>query len=678
MSYRVEKEDGRDGRTIIIDGFEKGIADSPYTGIANMRNLNVKYYPGVAYGNYKRQPATLSWGAFTLTGSLSPGATTATLNAVWPYVSGTYPVTFSSAEVKNVVFTNGSAGLSWTGGLVNSATTAITVGGAVIGRIRFSCVGDTGIKYIIDDLGQIWKQIALNTSSFTIIQNSPTVGAGGQGIAFWNNYLVVFRLNFIDFCGNGTGDSAVTSSNWVSSTGQSAIGNISNLVLAGTVSAGAVSATISTYTDAGGNNRTTTWFGATGTYQLVLSSSGETIPVSLTNGSGTVTFAYPAQIGGTASGNKINILVGGNQMTLIPRRDANLYFTNGNGVGSIGLPLGISFNPVNIPTTNGTSYTITYRAVGIPTLDTAIWLDELQKDMIISGKNTLYPWSFAGTVIDGVPIPIPEQISKTINILNNIYVFAGFKGNIYLSNGSSAQPFKKMPDYIANNSAISVNDKFAPIDPQWLWGGVMSHRLRLFFQALAIDSATGTTLVSGIFSLGLVSGNGLTLETPGNLVMENQNSYGLVQSSTAAAGILIDNSNSGITYDSYYSAWTSGLGDVGGIDFNDTTLYSNNEMIIETDLIPIGTFDNKASYSNLEFKFDEPMKSGDSITVYARRSLSDSYVLVGTTTDSVLSDMYSPISDQEYQWLQFMITMSCNSSATSSSFNRLREIRLRK
>lgn len=676
MSYRIEKSGD-----IVIDGFEKGIADSPYQGIANIRNLNIKYYPGVAYGNYKRQASTLSWGTFTLTGSLSPGATTASLTANWPYVSGVYPVTFSSAEVKNVTFTNASSSISWSGGLLGSATTTITVSGGVMGKAKFGCTGNTGIKYIIDDIGQIWKQNALNGSSFTILQNSPTVGAAGNGIAFWNNYLVVFRNNFIDFCGDGSGDGGVIAANWMAPSAQAYIGNITTLVLEGTVNIGATTANLETYTDAGGNSQSESWNGASGAYQLVLTSSGETIPVTLTKGSDLITFLYPAQLGGTASGsgagNQLNILLGTNHMTLIPRRDGNLYFCNGNGVGSIGLPLGITFAPLNIPSTPGTSYTLTYRAVGIPTNDTVNWLDELQTNMIISGNNSLYPWSFVGNVIDGIPIPVPEQISKTINILNNIYVFAGFKGNIYLANGSSSEPFKKIPDYIANNSAISVNDKLAPIDPQWLWGGVMSHRLRLFFQALAIDAPTGTNLISGIFSLGLVSGNGITFETAGNIVMENQNSYGLVQTSTTSGGVLIDNSTTGLAYDNYYSAWSSGVGDIGGIDFNDTTLYSNNEMIVESDLIPIGTAVSPKTFSSAEFKFDEPMKSGDSISLYARQSLSDTYVLLGTTTSAVLSNFIQGVNFQEWQWLQIMATMSCNSSATSSSFDRLKEIRIR-
>ena len=60
MSTRTEQT--KEGMDIIIDGFESGISSSPYTGIANIRNLNTYYYPKVAYVNYKRQPATTNTG----------------------------------------------------------------------------------------------------------------------------------------------------------------------------------------------------------------------------------------------------------------------------------------------------------------------------------------------------------------------------------------------------------------------------------------------------------------------------------------------------------------------------------------------------------------------------------------------------------------------------------------
>src|ERR1035437_5251881 len=62
MAYRTDKTG--DSSSIVIDGFENGVASSPYSGIANIRNLNTSYYPNVAYVNYKRQQTSLSNGSF--------------------------------------------------------------------------------------------------------------------------------------------------------------------------------------------------------------------------------------------------------------------------------------------------------------------------------------------------------------------------------------------------------------------------------------------------------------------------------------------------------------------------------------------------------------------------------------------------------------------------------------
>ena len=59
MAYRYDTSESGN-KDLVIDGWETGIATSPYKGIANIRNLNTSYYPGVAYVNYARQASTLT------------------------------------------------------------------------------------------------------------------------------------------------------------------------------------------------------------------------------------------------------------------------------------------------------------------------------------------------------------------------------------------------------------------------------------------------------------------------------------------------------------------------------------------------------------------------------------------------------------------------------------------
>ncbi len=599
--YRFEKTTG--GQDLIIDGFEKGIADSPFQGIGNIRNLNVSYYSGVAYVNYKRKPATITGGTL-----------------VFP---------------------------------------------------RFACQSPAGIIYISDENGQIFKQTALNGSTFALLTGNSN-NAGSNGIQFWNNYLFAWTSSEIDICGDGTGDAGVTSSNWNTAAGTGGVWPIAfaDLTLTGSPSGGDTSATISTYTDAKGNSRAF-WNGPTGTY-VGYSGSGKTgnkMSVSLTQGSTAVTWtpSNPASFGGSHLYIFPLDSAGYFHSSLVSINTGDLYFCNNSTVGSLN-----ANNIQKFDKTNFNSFTFNASALTLPNTETSVCMTELNGQLLVASYFKIYTWDFISLFSSKV-FPMQEQVFAMINILNNVYILAGNKGNIYLSNGYSASPFKKLPDNIAG-----------VIDPSWQWmrtGGIMGHRLKLYVQALAVNAQTGVPILAGIFSLGLVSGNGVTSETAGTLVMEAQNSFGLASSSTTNNGILIDNppniSNGVLNYDNYYSAWANGGADAGGIDFNDTTLWSSNEAIIETDIIPIGTSVVPKTFSSMEFKLDQPMQSGDSITVYARQSLSNSYTQIGTTTTAVLSDFYTPMPVQSWQWIQFKITISCNATATSSSFVPIREIRIR-
>lgn len=70
--------------------------------------------------------STIGSMSLTLTGSLSIGAVSATLNAVWSYPTYKQYVNFSSGEQRYALFTNGSATITWSDPLTAVATTAIS------------------------------------------------------------------------------------------------------------------------------------------------------------------------------------------------------------------------------------------------------------------------------------------------------------------------------------------------------------------------------------------------------------------------------------------------------------------------------------------------------------------------------------------------------------------------
>lgn len=64
-----------------------------------------------------------------LSGTVSVGATTGTLSSNWTYATETLLTTFSGGDVRQVLYTQGSTAISWTGGLVNSATSSLQIQG---------------------------------------------------------------------------------------------------------------------------------------------------------------------------------------------------------------------------------------------------------------------------------------------------------------------------------------------------------------------------------------------------------------------------------------------------------------------------------------------------------------------------------------------------------------------
>lgn len=126
----------------------------------------------IIYGYGTTDTATLTHSlagqqSLTLTGSLSGGATTATLTGVWSFTSGIEQVTFSNGNLRAVTFTNGSASISWTGGLTGAATNTIETAGATMGTLTGPFAGATAKLAVQFDSEEI--RIVQFTNSSAVI-----------------------------------------------------------------------------------------------------------------------------------------------------------------------------------------------------------------------------------------------------------------------------------------------------------------------------------------------------------------------------------------------------------------------------------------------------------------------------------------------------------------------------
>lgn len=390
MAYRIEKN-GKD-LDIVIDGWEKGIADDPYEGIADIRNVTLLSVPKEAAVGFANTaiilPPVYNAVAFTVAASTDIFTVTTT--------AGFYT---GMAIVINSL--SGGTGLSQTPGsntfyvktitattfqVSTSPTTGSTLnitldGSGTLSTAQFGTPVDScnapsqtfaapsgknfKVPLIIDNNGLVWlvgnggDGVALNALQFCGNTNHTVVGnPTSLGVCAWKGYLFVFEDSAIDYI------------------------RLSNLV-----------------TGPNGN-WVAGWKGIT-----------------------TATTGHKA----------------------IAATDDAMYFCNATTVGSLLQTAGSTFNPVTAST-----YTYNDSALQLPTFDYSTCLAQLGISLLVGGINSfIYPWDRVSTSFN-YPLVVAEPYIKNIVSTNaSAYIFAGNRGRIYLTNGANVQLFKKFPDQLS-------------------------------------------------------------------------------------------------------------------------------------------------------------------------------------------------------------------------------------
>jgi len=610
MAYRLEQEpDGKE--SIVIDGFQEGIADDPYQGLSDVRNVNIITIPGEASVNfqtYKSSPGSAST-TFTANTSNDQLTVTSTTNlgnysAVTLTTTGTLPAPLATGTTYWLGSQSASTFKIYSSPNISSAIDITTTGTGThtltqvtMGKPRyFSSTQFPGLasnQVLLDTNGRAWFHLVPasgRTFSWIYLGNTqfPTI-ANTQGLGIYTasdlatSYIFVLRDHTIDYLKvNGTPFLGLFGS-WV--------------------------------------------------------------------------YGWNPDTGGSGA-NKLNndsiheALVG---------QDNVFYYCDGNYLGSF------FENPNQVfdPTTPAT-YTWARRALALPNNDVAQCLAELGVNLLVGGfKNAIYPWDRISTSFT-YPILIADtNIVRMLTVNTNTYIFAGNRGRIYITNGSQAQLYRKVPDHLTGT-----------VEPYYTWGGSTFLKNQIYFSfSTTTNSGTDINTMGGVWAVDL--------DTKA-IRLTNELSYGtyaglasaieanLVSSSTVAggAGLLI--------------GWSDGAGGTGADDTTspDSTIgsnaYSNGEAYIDSDLIPIGSYLKRKQFSQIEYKLTRPLVSGESISISFRDIFNTP--LTGYTT--VLTDNtagnYSgvgPVNFSTVQWAQFRTNLT--STATSPSYVRLKEIRIR-
>lgn len=347
-----------------------------------------------------------------------------------------------------------------------------------------------------------------------------------------------------------------------------------------------------------------------------------------------------AWAGLTLSGSTTHFTIIGN--------DDVVYICNGNKIASIMEKAGTTFDPANAAT-----YTATTSALALPTYEIARSLAELGTSLLVGGtQNVIYPWDRISTSFRYPIFCADNYIRKMLTVNNNVLIFPGNttgRGRIYITNGSQIDVFSKMPDFITGYN-----------EPYYKFYDAIYHRNSVIFGVEVVKNSDGSVITAQTASVYAIDMTTKVLRV-------------ISETPSGSPRVLIPdqkgNSVPGFTFMVGHST-----GSTNGIAYSGTTA-GVASYVINTDIIPVGTFLNKRTFSQVEFKLRTQLVSGESITIIAY--VDGSGASVGTTTfassGAVLSDVY-PVNFEKAQWLSFQISGVGNSQLSGV---RLKEIRIR-
>lgn len=606
MSWKIEKESG----DIVVYGFEKGIDSSPHTGIGDMKNLNISSMNGEVMMNYARVRQTTT----LFSGTSATASTSNTIIGSASILRGNW-ILISSSSITNL--NNGSYYYV----KLNTA-----------GTINLSADYEGTLK---NDMG------TTGVASFSVVPM-------GQPIAYTTDY----NLDAI----GGTLSYYVLDATglvWKSPPGAE---NASSPL--GTWS-------LIDYTPVTNANGLSGIFAYKG-YIHVVSGS---IYWKLTTAAGLGHGNAWAAMNGTSG-----IVDGINHYSLAGHDsgDGTIYICDGGQVDTLAAIPGVGYDPSG---TNLVNYTFSLGALKLPTVETATKLAEISTgsgtQLLIGGiGNVLYPWDKISPFYGGL-IFLPENYTQQLISVNNlVYIFCGSKGNVYVTNGSSASPVITIPDYIANSTGGNQ-------DPYFIWGGAMYLRGRIWFSVTAPNCG-------GIWSFIPTINYYVQDDVGASLRLENQNSYGTYAGQAVLLFAPQLTTSQNVNGPQYWAAYDDGTGGASavapyGIDFSDTNPsgVSTGMGVIETDLIPTGTILKKVSFRQIEYKLATPLVAGELITMNYRLNLTSAWVSCGSviTESTNLLSGYFVASFEKTQWLQLQVLFT--STNTTPSFCRLTEVRIR-
>lgn len=619
MSYTIDNSTG----DIIIKGFEEGIGENPYDGIGNLINTNIVTVPGEASVSFSTSKITQVPNSGNLTNtSASADTVTLSITGGGSTLDTRYAITF-------LTISDATKGIS-----LSTVYWLSNPGGGV-----FNLYTDYNLTSLVnitaDGLTGTWASVDMGQPKYFNHLTTPYVDCyfmvDGNG-RVWSNFFTT-PGNLWTFTGNS-----------ITGTNGTAHGN------------GLIS-----YVPSNSGSSTLGYVFVFRDYQIDYA--------TVTSNTGLVwTSGWKPSDGSTGNNGYLKNFSSGSLTSLSHEAflapDNVVYYCDAQYIGRWFELTGQAFNPTT-GSPNPTTYTSDNTRL-LPFTDAAQCLSFLGTSLMIGGRqNVIYPWDTTAPTFS-YPILLSEfNVQKLVTVNTNMFIFVGNRGRIYYTNGTNAQIYKKIPDFLSGT-----------VEPYYIWGGACSNKNQLYFSFSATkNSGTAITTFNGLYAIDLnTSALRLTNTLSYQTTLYNGYATALIPnfaSAPAGAGLFI--------------GWDDGSSGYG-IDTTSSNPYIGNQIVnkgvVVSDLIPIGTYLKPTTNGRVEFKLSVPMVSGESVQLLYRQKFSDSFTAITGGTFNFDSSanainyagVCQSVNFQNSQWIQIQALLT--STTSSPSYCRLTELRL--
>lgn len=217
------------------------------------------------------------------------------------------------------------------------------------------------------------------------------------------------------------------------------------------------------------------------------------------------------------------------------------------------------------------------------------------------------------------PISINEcAIQQMISDNNRLYVVAGTRGNVYMTDTSNYQKIKCIP--WAKNRSFNQRVQFYPNAIAFNNNG----NLLIGTTSLGNNTSSTNQVIHGVYEMQLTSGY--------PIVFKNTISTG---NFGASQPLSIGSIFSGAD-DSVVIGWQDG--NSYGVDTTGFTAYTDFKSYFESQLYSVSWRNNPTRFERLQFRLATPFTENQQMRFSWRKNVSEDYQTIGTVDDSNTSD----------------------------------------